>query len=340
MKILLVGGGLIPIPPPSWGGAENVIHQQSLYLKAAGHDVDILNKKRRKVITALRARPWRYDLVHLHHDDRSRMWNRFSRVLGFKLAVTSHYGYSAFPDKWVPRYHRTFHEMMDVRHLIVLSPEIADLMRQRGYRHHLHVLPNGIGTDDMAFAPKASRQSVVLGRIEPRKKQEYLSQILVDHPRLECDLIGPSDYPEFTGNDKNVRFLGPWTREQVMRDLTQYACMVLISDGEAHAGVILEAMAAGLSLVISPEVAHNLDTDQPWVHVVDRDKPEEIAAAMERAVRENEQHRPAIRRYCRKNFDWEVIGPRYVSIIEEIVRGQAGKAPVPTERRGEAGHVR
>jgi len=325
MRVLLVGAGSLPIPPPGWGAMEHVIWQQKTYLEQAGHSVDILNQRRRAVWNALRARPWTYDLVHLHHDPRARVWVRLSRLLRFPLAITSHTPYAAFPNLWTPKFTRSVSAMLQSPALIVLSEEIRAVCEARGYRGALHVLPNGIRAADMAFSPAPAPQgAVVLGRIEERKKQAYLARALTGRT-APLDLIGPSDDPTFAGNGANVRYRGPWSREEVSAGLTAYAALTLLSDAEAHALVTLEAMAAGLSLVLSPESSHNLDVTQPWVYLVDRNDPDAVAAAVELAVAENPAHRAAIRRYCEETFDWSVIGPRYVRIIEQVGRTHFGR---------------
>lgn len=325
MKIMLVGAGNIPIPPPSWGGVENVIWQQYNYLTRAGHDVTIFNEKIDS-LSVLRAQPWRYDVTHLHFDLGTKFWVPWQRLLGFRFVVTSHYGHAAFPEHWTPKFKKTLRRMLPASHHITLSHEIRDMLYANGYQGRAWVLPNGIENSAMHFEPApASKPALVLGRVQERKKQRFLAEILKNEPEVRVDLIGPTDEPEFTGNAANVRYLGPWNRDAVHNDLTQYACMVLISDGEAHAGVILEAMAAGLSIVVSPESAHNLDTSFPWVFVVDRDKPQEIIAALKQAIAENAQHRSAIRAYCERAFDWRVIGPRYERILNAIVRGNGSE---------------
>lgn len=325
MKILLVGGGNLPIPPTSWGGVENVIWQQYQYLTRTGHEVVIWNKKTRWLY-ALQAQPWKYDLVHLHLDNATKIWGPLQRLFGFRLAITTHFGYAAFPNQWSAKYQKTFRRLLQVPYHITLSHEISDLLHANQYGGKAWVLPNGIENAAMRFDPQpATKQALVLGRVQDRKKQAFLADILRTEPGVTLDLIGPTDDESFTGNGANVGYLGPWNRDAVHNDLTQYACMVLISDGEAHAGVILEAMAAGLSIVVSPESAHNLDTSFPWVFVVDRDKPGEIIAALKQAIAENPRYRTAIRAYCERAFDWRVIGPRYERILQAIVRGDGSE---------------
>jgi len=321
LRVLLVTATELPIPPTSWGGAENVLWQQKLYLESQGHTVKILNAPYKKTVAGIKARPWQYDVIHVHHDRISRHWGKLGRWFRLRVALTSHYGYAAFPEMWAPHgvgFEKIFQEMLTVPIQITLSPEIQETMVRLGYRGRTFVLPNAIHPEVIRFDPgPAPEQALVLGRVEERKKQQFLARVLQGKP-VRCDLIGPTLHPEWNGNGENVNYLGPWTRQQVEQDLTRYAAMVLISDGEAHAGVLLEAMAAGLSLVVSPETAHNLDTSQPWVYIVDRNDEAGVADAIQRAVTENPSHRAAIRRHCEETFDWRVIGPRYENILREI----------------------
>lgn len=318
MKVLIVAGGDIPIPPPAWGGIENLIWQQAAALKKAGHSVHILNKKRKRTINALKAMPWRYDVVHLHIDTFAGIWVPLSRRFRFPLIISTHYGYAAFPDKWSEYYQRIIGEMRPAEYLLVLSPQMKQVFLGQGFKGAIYVLPNGIDCKNVRFASQSSKQAIVLGRIEARKKQALMTAALDQHT-VQCDFAGPlgEDHGDFAPNDRNTHYLGEWSRDQVHRDLTDYACLVLLSDGEGHAGVVSEAMAAGLSLVLSPEASHNLDLTREWIYVVDRDK-DNLGDVIARAVAENHQFREEIRCYCERDFDWGVILPQYIRILEQV----------------------
>ena len=317
MKVLIVAGGDLPIPPPAWGGVENLIWQQSLALKAAGHSVSILNKKRKRHLNALKAFPWRYDIVHLQLDTLSEVWVPICRRFRIPLIVSTHYGYAAFPEKWSEGYRRIVGEMCQAQHLLVLSQEIKQTLIQYGFSGSAFVLPNGINCEKVNWIPQPSRQAMCLGRVEARKHQTRLAAALDNHS-VQCDFAGPmnDDHGGFQTNNRSTHYLGEWSREQVHQDLTQYACLVLLSDGEGHAGVVSEAMAAGLSLVLSPEATHNLDLSHPWIYVVDRNQ-KDLGDVIARAVHENEQYRREIRCYCENHFDWKIILPQYIRILEQ-----------------------
>ena len=87
----------------------------------------------------------------------------------------------------------------------------------------------------------------------------------------------------------------------------------MFSDGEAHPLVTLEAMAAGLSLVISKEASANLNLNLPWIYVCD--KIDEVLKNAERAINENYLYRKQIRKYAEENFDYAIIAQKYIEII-------------------------
>ena len=48
MKIILVGPGLLPIPPQGWGAIEILIADQSEMLKRLGYKVSIVNETNKR----------------------------------------------------------------------------------------------------------------------------------------------------------------------------------------------------------------------------------------------------------------------------------------------------
>jgi glycosyltransferase involved in cell wall biosynthesis len=320
LRILMVGSGSSPIPPPGWGAVALLIGQTRDYLVECGHTCDILNKKHWRIANAVRARPWTYDFVHLHAERRAKLWVTLSRVLKFKIVITTYGSYAAFPERWKPRYRRIFRHLCGAPYLIALSREIAHAARREGFRNEILTVPSAIQCAEFRFdAARAKKeQACVLGRVEERKKQAYLARVLAGHD-VPCDFIGPyknSDVSAIAASP-NMRLLGPWKRAQVQQDLTDYACSILLSDGEAHPLAVMESMASGLSIVVSPEASHNLDPARRSSHRGPRQR-RAVANAVETAVRDNHKYRNDVRRYCEENFDWSVVGPKYVRAAREM----------------------
>ncbi|MET3026626.1 glycosyltransferase family 4 protein [Flavobacterium sp. UW10123] len=312
MKILLVGPGMMPIPSNGWGAVETLIWNQKTYCEALGHKVDILNK--RGLVAALLAKPWSYDVVHVHFDPLTKFWNTLSVRLNFKLIVTSHYGYAAYPEKWHYGYERIFKFLMRSERLIVLSEDILNVFKRNGYLGKIDVLPNGVEVQNFIFNESALlKNAICLGRMEKRKRQEEIAGKILEKRNLICDFVGPMNSLVFKTDNKYVNYLGEWDRATVHKNLTNYSCIILFSDGEAHPLVILEAMAAGLSIVISMEASANLDLNLPWIYLCNT--VDEVAAYAEKAISENYMYRKQIRKYAEENFDYLVIAQKYIEII-------------------------
>ncbi|UWY26952.1 glycosyltransferase family 4 protein [Flavobacterium sp. TR2] len=312
MKILLVGPGIMPIPSDGWGAIETLIWNQKIYCEALGHKVDILNKGGLKA--AVLAKPWSYDVVHLHFDPLTKFWDTLSIYFGFKLFITSHYAYAAFQKKWDCGYEITFKNLMKSKRLIVFSQEISNVFLSNGFKGKIEVLPNGVEMKQFSFKEKTLyKKAIYLGRIEARNRQNEVTRKIVEKRSIICDFVGPIGTPDFKVDHKYVNYLGEWNRAEVHENLTNYSCLILFSDGEAHPLVVLEAMAAGLSLVISKEASANLDLSLPWVYVCDT--IDEVLENAEKAINENGLYRKQIRKYAEENFDYSIIAQKYIEII-------------------------
>ena len=105
--------------------------------------------------------------------------------------------------------------------------------------------------------------------------------------------------------------------------MTNYANLALLSDGEAHSLVCLEALSAGLGLVISEYCTANLDTDLPFIDVIPEERIQETEY-IKQVLKENREKsiplRNEIRKYAVDNFAWEsVIKDYYLPEVEKIV---------------------
>ena len=179
----------------------------------------------------------------------------------------------------------------------------------------LYTIPNGVDLDRFRTTdkPEFPDRSIYLAKIDYRKRQHKFQSI---------------DSLFFAGNiadkrfNENHNYLGEWTKEYLHDYLTDYGNLVLLSDGEAHSLVIMEAFAAGLGVVISEFAKANLDLDKDFITLIPEDKIDDIQY-VEYAIKENREysvaHRDEILEYA-KNFCWKnVIKKHYLPNVQKLI---------------------
>jgi glycosyltransferase involved in cell wall biosynthesis len=128
--------------------------------------------------------------------------------------------------------------------------------------------------------------------------------------------VGNIADPNFTNHSS---YLGEWNKPTLYSELTKYANLVLLSDGEAHPLVCLEAMSAGLGLVISEYATAHLDTTLPFIDVIPENMINDLAYVAQ-VVSDNRHKsismRNEIRKYVNDNFSWEnIVNDYYLPAI-------------------------
>jgi glycosyltransferase involved in cell wall biosynthesis len=128
----------------------------------------------------------------------------------------------------------------------------------------------------------------------------------------------PDDEPAFRENE-TAKYLGTWTKESVYERLTEYSCLVLLSESEASPKVVIEAMAAGVSVVITEPCSLNL-SPEPFITVLPdgESRPEAISEAIQLAIERNQALRPRIRAHAVANWGYDKGIENYLRIIDEF----------------------
>jgi len=323
VRICLVGPGIMSIPPEGWGGVEALIWNYKIELEKQGHEVLIQNKWLGnnlevdpviidKAINEIN--DWDPDFVHLHYDHYSDIMPRINAV----KAITSHYPYLDYPQKRAG-YEWIFHKFcLNHSNIFTLSELNSYHFSQFGAKKELlWEWIYGVNSSSFAFKENASLhdRTICLGKIEPRKQQFVLQSL-----NENIDFAGPLADPRFQRDDKS--YLGTWSRDQVYNELTNYANMVLFSDGEAAPQVTAEALLSGIGLVVSKEASANLDGSLPFIDIVDRNSVTAIELKqIIKANRENSlKHRKEIRAYGLENFDISKCVKKYVEKIQDLIK--------------------
>tara|TARA_R110000796_G_scaffold76232_1_gene170653 strand:+ start:1386 stop:2345 length:960 start_codon:yes stop_codon:yes gene_type:complete len=315
MKIALIGPGLMPIPPKSWGAVEILMWNYRNFLIEKGHEVKIFNT--RDLLSVKREiESSDFDVVHLHFDNYLHF---FEDMKCKNFFVTSHYGNLPVESRYEPFYWNIFYSFIQTKHkILALSPEIKKKYEEYGFdRERVFVAHNGVEIEDFNFSEKAkiSDRTIYFGRLERRKGQH----LFCHHDGLNLDFVGNHGDLQKLNLSSTNRYLGAWTKEKIYSDLTLYPNMALISYGEAHPLVCMEALAAGLGVVVSDVAAANLDRDKKFITVIPDDKIEDVDYVRREIIKNREisvTMRREIREYAKNKFSWDVVVDNYLNTLK------------------------
>ena len=313
MKVSIVGPGIMPIPPTGWGAVEILIWDQKLALEKLGHEVDIVNTQSPVEILS-QVNKFRPDFVHIQYDDFIELYP----YIQYPCAITSHFGYFEQPNKWDyygERIAKPFGRIQP--NVFCLSGGIKDVYADvlKVPEKRLFVTPNGVNVDNFraTISPEFPDRSIYLAKIDYRKRQHMFQSI------RSLYYAGNTADPRF---DISNNYLGEWSKDTLYTHLTEYGNLILLSDGEAHPLVCLEAFAAGLGVVVSEWAAANLDTDREFITVIAEEKINDVGFVEEMIVKNRNycnNNREEIIEYA-KEFDWaNVVDKYYVSAMETII---------------------
>ena len=307
----------MPIPPTGWGAVEILIDDIRVNLLNLGHQVSIVNTPILQHAVGI-TNALNPDVVHIHYDDYSFLAHHLNCK---KVVLTSHFAYLEQPSRWSENYSKFFWEFINTdTHIFCLSKGILDMYKKGGKSdERLHLVHNGVRTDLFDYKDICERpnDSLCLGKIDSRKRQAIFQN--VDN----LYFAGRIEDPEFKGRLKTT-YLNEWSKKQLYKNLTKFANLVLLSDGEAHPLVCMEALSAGLGLVISEYATANLDTSLPFIDVVPESKIHDlvyVSDVLENNRKVSVKMRKEIRDYA-ISFDWKsVIQEKYIKSVEKILEG-------------------
>lgn len=316
MKITLVGPGIMPIPPTGWGAVEILVWDTKNALEELGHEVQIINTKDyRQIINGINA--FVPDFVHVHYDE----FIPVMPYIQYPSAITSHFGYLERKEMF-GGYASVAGEFQKIKPNVFCLSEGIQVVYNVMFdipKDNTYVTPNGVNADRFrtTMEPEYPDRSIYLAKIDYRKRQHLFQSI---------------DSLWYAGNladnrfNTNKNYLGEWSKEVLHETLTEYGNLVLLSDGEAHPLVCMEALAAGLGVVVCQWGAANLDLDKEFITVIPEDKITDLGF-VENAIIENREYsinnRKEILEYS-KNFEWkEVIKKHYIPSVEKVIERHA-----------------
>lgn len=321
MKFSIIGPDT-PIPPKGWGAVESLIWDYKITLEKLGHEVQIINVgDPMKILDMIEE--FKPDFVHINYDD----WVPLYPYIRYPCAITTHFAYIERPELMGPYKQRVFDVFGQIKPTVFgLSDGINKVYETDCGIHsdRLYLNPNGVMSDNFRVTdnPKFSDRSIFLAKVDYRKRQCFFQSI---------------DSLWYAGNivdhrfDQSKNYLGEWEKDYLYDNLTDYGNLVLLSDGEAHSLVIMEAFAAGLGVVVSQWATANLDLSKKFITVIPEDKVDDLEY-VEKAIIENREYsvnnRDEILEYS-KQFDWtNVIENHFIPNVEQVIQNKKNKVAI------------
>lgn len=215
--------------------------------------------------------------------------------------------------------------------LHVTSDLEQDDMRSLGIRaRRVLVIPNGI--DIPAFNPDSKEREkhvLYLGRLDRKKGIEVLLRAMARLPDVPLVIAGDGEKTyvdalkrltsELALEDR-VTFLGHLEDEAKWREYRRAGLFALPSVSENFANVVLEAMAAGCPVLVSPGVGlAETVANQHCGRVVQRE-PGELAAAI-RELLDDPEARKKMSSYgmkAAKEFAWDHVARKMAAAYQQL----------------------
>ena len=228
--------------------------------------------------------------------------------------------------------------------VIAKSHGEIDLIRAADHRVNALLIPNGVDLErfkqSQSVPDEGPLQLLCVGRLIERKGQHHLidavKRLTYEGVNVMLDLIGTGDARSANeaqvarlGLTERVRFLGYVPREKIAQHYAAAHVFVLPSYNEGMSVALLEAMASGLAVVVTP-TGGTSELIDPEVNglVFDWADVDTLASHLRRLA----QDRSLVRRMGQaarqraSEFSWDRAALRYVEILRSLTA-----VPVPSQ---------
>ena len=203
------------------------------------------------------------------------------------------------------------------------------------------IVPNGVEDEEAGLAgePEPAEETGLLlyiGRINWKKGLDRLISALALVPDCRLLIVG-NDEEQFQpslealaerhGVRDRVSFAGPIYGVEKTRLMSRAAALVLASYSENFGNVVLEAMAAGCPVIVTPEVGAADLVLASGAGLVAEGAPEKLAAAIgqvlgDRALRDEMRYKG--RRAVASRYTWTALAKEMEKAYGEIVQAAGG----------------
>jgi glycosyltransferase involved in cell wall biosynthesis len=192
-------------------------------------------------------------------------------------------------------------------------------------------IPNGVDVPPGERAgTEAGPQLLFLGRINWKKGLDRLVRALAHVPGAQLAIVG-NDEENYAGElrrivaqagvGERVRFLPPAYGAEKWQLLRSARCFVLPSYSENFGNAVLEAMAAGCPVVVTPEVGVAELVRRSGAGLVTDGEPAALARALQQVLGDPAASEAMGRAGClaARDYDWDSVARRMADMYRSIL---------------------
>jgi glycosyltransferase involved in cell wall biosynthesis len=264
VRVVLIGGGVQPIPPTGYGAIERILTDFQAALTAAGHPAVIVNRVRHRRMRdeypfALELpgllRAIDYDVLHANTPVVA------NRLAGRKLpfAYTSHSRHWFYREQWSHRwgYWLERRAVRKASAVIALTEPLARTMRAVARPSGplpIQVIPFGVDAERFApdWSARTGRNVLGVGVVLPFKRWELAARAL-QGTGLQLRIAGPLPSPPYAAAVRaagdSVELLGEVDDVTLRRLYAQSDMLLHPSAVEVLSATVLQGLAAGLPVI-------------------------------------------------------------------------------------------
>jgi len=295
----------------------------------------------------------KFDFIHIH-----AVWNfptwwtmRTADRAGVPFMIAPHGSF----EPWAMRRHAR-RKLLYARYLELplidrawavhaLSPAEVDQVRALGVTAPVEILPNGIDLSpfdcrkldlsECYAIPPGVRTVLSLSRLDPKKGIDILISGFARFSKVMKDvhlIVAGQDYQSGYARvlvdivrrnslDDRVHFIGEIRGSEKYQLLRSVDAFALISHSEGLPLCVLEAMAAGLPVIVTPG-CHLEDIEAAGAGLITKTDAGEVAGALEALFRHSEmivEMGEAGRRIVRERFTWPSIVERTLVLYQQAM---------------------
>ncbi|HEY1197828.1 MAG TPA: glycosyltransferase family 4 protein [Thermoplasmata archaeon] len=339
MKVVLIGGGVQPIPPTGYGAVERILADFQAALVAAGHEATVVNRVRKKRMRD--EYPFAFELPRLLrkldydvlHANTPVVANRLAGK-GYPFVYTSHSRHWFYREKLTHDwgYYLERRAVRRASAVVALTPTLAKTMAKtvKPPLPPVSVIPFGVDSERFRPVPerRTGRYALGVGVVLPLKRWHLAARALKGLG-IHLRIAGPMPsthyaYEVLRAGGEDVSLLGEIPKDYLLRLYAESDFLIHPSAVEILSATVLEALASGLPVIGGSAVDWVVENDKTGWSLYDGDELVFVEKMREKAsmLLADDFLRRSMgaqaRTEARRRFAWPKVVAEHLAVYERL----------------------